>query len=144
MYLAACLGAARCRTTQMHRTVHTRRVVLAVGVSWREIGRERERELDTRLTNGGVALWGGGERACPEPHVSTTTLDTTVLYWRRGVLSYSTGTGTDTASLRGQSINVQQFTQHVLYTLTASSLYTHLSDVSVHLYNVKYTYNSYL
>lgn len=41
-------------------------------------GREREIELDTRLTNVGEGL-GGGERACPGPHVSTT------LYTNTGV-----------------------------------------------------------
>lgn len=67
-------GAARCRTTQMHRTIHTHCRRLLEG--------EREIELDTRLTNVGEGV-GGGERACPDPHVSTTlNTDTGVASWR--------------------------------------------------------------
>lgn len=62
----------------MHRTIHThssRRLLEREG--------EREIELDTRLTNVGEGVGGGGERACPEPHVSTTlNTNTGVASWR--------------------------------------------------------------
>lgn len=66
--MAASLGAGAARRgVEQHRC--TALFTLTVGVYWRE--REREIELDTRLTNVGEGA-GGGERACPEPHVSTT------------------------------------------------------------------------
>lgn len=69
-------GAARRRATHGCTALFT----LTVGVYWRE--REREIELDTRLTNVGEGL-GGGERACPGPHVSTTlNTNTGVASWR--------------------------------------------------------------
>lgn len=73
-------GAAR-RGVEQHRC--TALFTLTVGVYWRE--RERERETDivyTRLTNVGEGV-GGGERACLEPHVSTTlNSNTDVASWR--------------------------------------------------------------